>query len=122
MFTGGAQFVVGWWYRQSAVFYLPPQWFGPVTWWLALPFAPAGSVSCGVWQMACRRVIKVGERVVRDLVSAGECAPLIPRRRPQADELFPRCVRRAPCFARVAAAAGSPSEQAKAAPVAAQET
>lgn len=29
---------------------------------------PAGSVSVGVWQMACRRVIKVGERVVKDLV------------------------------------------------------
>jgi hypothetical protein len=29
-----------------------------------------GSVSVGVWQMACRRVIKVGERVVKDL--AGE--------------------------------------------------
>ena len=28
-----------------------------------------GSVSCGAWQMACRRVIKVGERVVKDLAS-----------------------------------------------------
>lgn len=27
-----------------------------------------GSVSCGVWQMVCRRVIKVGERVVKDLM------------------------------------------------------
>ncbi|KAH9948973.1 WRB/Get1 family [Amylocystis lapponica] len=70
--TAGLQFVVGWWYRKSAVFYLPPGWFGPVTWWLALPFAPAGSVSCGVWQMACRRVIKVGERVVKDLAAAAD--------------------------------------------------
>jgi hypothetical protein len=30
-----------------------------------------GSVSCAIWQMACRRVIKVGERVVKDL--AGMC-------------------------------------------------
>ena len=67
--TGGLQFVVGWWYRKAAVFYLPPGWFGPLTWWLAFPFAPAGSVSCGVWQMACRRVIKVGERVVKELAS-----------------------------------------------------
>ncbi|TBU33690.1 CHD5-like protein-domain-containing protein [Dichomitus squalens] len=67
--TTGLQFVIGWWFRKAAVFYLPPGWFGPLTWWLALPFAPAGSVSCGVWQMACRRVIKVGERVVRDLAS-----------------------------------------------------
>ncbi|KAH8119318.1 WRB/Get1 family [Phellopilus nigrolimitatus] len=67
--TTGAQFVLGWWYRKSAVFYLPPGWFGPVTWVLSFPFAPAGSVSCGAWQMACRRVIKVGERVVKDLTS-----------------------------------------------------
>jgi hypothetical protein len=65
--TSGLQFVVGWWFRRSAVFYLPPGWLGPLGWWLALPFAPRGSVSVGVWQMACRRVIKVGERVVREL-------------------------------------------------------
>lgn len=29
-----------------------------------------GSVSVGMWQMACRRVIKVGERVVKDLCGA----------------------------------------------------
>jgi len=85
--TTGLQFVIGWWYRKSAVFYLPPSWFGPLTWWLALPFAPAGgsltpppppsrayiilisgSVSVGVWQMACRRVVKVGERTVKALI------------------------------------------------------
>ncbi|EMD33567.1 hypothetical protein CERSUDRAFT_117683 [Gelatoporia subvermispora B] len=74
--TAGLQFFVGWWYRKAAVFYLPPGWFGPLGWMLALPFAPAGSVSCGVWQMACRRAIKVGERVVKELAagsaSAGE--------------------------------------------------
>ncbi|KZV62584.1 hypothetical protein PENSPDRAFT_657994 [Peniophora sp. CONT] len=69
--TTGAQFALGWWYRSSAVFFLPPTWLGPLTWWLAFPFAPSGSVSCGVWQMACRRVIKVGERVVKDLMSSG---------------------------------------------------
>ncbi|KAI0775775.1 CHD5-like protein-domain-containing protein [Trametes elegans] len=66
--TTGLQFVIGWWYRKTAVFYLPPGWFGPLTWLLAFPFAPAGSVSCGVWQMACRRVIKVGERVAKELL------------------------------------------------------
>ncbi|THH06065.1 hypothetical protein EW146_g9730 [Bondarzewia mesenterica] len=65
--TTGLQFVVGWWYRKTAVFYLPPAWLGPMTWWMSFPFAPAGSVSCGVWQMACRRVIKVGERIVKEL-------------------------------------------------------
>ncbi|KAH7888869.1 WRB/Get1 family [Phlebopus sp. FC_14] len=66
--TTGLQFVIGWWYRKSAVFYLPPGWLGPLTWGLALPFAPKGSVSVGVWQMACRRVIKVGERTVKNTI------------------------------------------------------
>ncbi|KIK98468.1 hypothetical protein PAXRUDRAFT_134120 [Paxillus rubicundulus Ve08.2h10] len=67
--TTGLQFAIGWWYRKSAVFYLPPNWLGPLAWTLALPFAPKGSVSVGVWQMACRRVIKVGERTVKNVMS-----------------------------------------------------
>ncbi|TDL26066.1 hypothetical protein BD410DRAFT_764388 [Rickenella mellea] len=67
MMTTGTQFAIGWWYSRTAVFYLPPGWFGPVTWWLALPFAPAGSVSCAAWQMACRRVIKIGEGAVKEM-------------------------------------------------------
>jgi tail-anchored protein insertion receptor len=91
-FTTGLQFIVGWWYRKAAVFYLPNEWLGPLTWWIALPFAPKGmsnaasrqtrlmcfvfvlklgSVSCGVWQMACRRVIKLGERLAKDIL--GTC-------------------------------------------------
>ncbi|KAF8058019.1 WRB/Get1 family [Lyophyllum atratum] len=70
LLTTGVQFVVGWWYRKAAVFYLPPGWFGPLEWWLSFPFAPAGSVSVGVWQMACKRVIKIGERVVKDLAAS----------------------------------------------------
>ncbi|KIP11572.1 hypothetical protein PHLGIDRAFT_99361 [Phlebiopsis gigantea 11061_1 CR5-6] len=69
--TTGLQFAVGWWYGKTAVFYLPLGWFGPLTWWLSFPFAPRGSVSCGVWQFACRRVIRIGERVVKDIL-AGE--------------------------------------------------
>ncbi|KAI0266746.1 CHD5-like protein-domain-containing protein [Gloeopeniophorella convolvens] len=72
LLTTGLQFVVGWWYRRSAVFYLPQAWLGPLTWWLAFPFAPAGSVSCGVWQMACRRVIKVGERVGKEMIGPSD--------------------------------------------------
>ncbi|KAK0476788.1 putative malate synthase [Armillaria novae-zelandiae] len=75
MSTTGSQFIVGWWYRKAAVFYLPEGWFGPVAWWVSFPFAPKGSVSVGMWQMACRRVIKVGERVVRDLCDAEHCTP-----------------------------------------------
>ncbi|KAG8979659.1 GET complex subunit get1 [Tulasnella sp. JGI-2019a] len=66
IFTGGAQLAIGWWYRKTPVFYLPRGWFGPASYWLSWPFAPAGSVSCGAWQMACRRVIGMMERVVRD--------------------------------------------------------
>lgn len=40
--TTGLQFAIGWWYRRAAVFYLPPNWLGPLTWTLALPFAPLG--------------------------------------------------------------------------------
>jgi len=82
--TTGLQFVVTWWYRKQPVFYLPEGWLGPLTWWLSLPFAPAGTSSCcsvltihsffslegsvsvGVWQMACKRVIVVGERAAKD--------------------------------------------------------
>ncbi|KAG8896011.1 GET complex subunit get1 [Tulasnella sp. 417] len=99
IFTTGAQMVLGWWYRKTPVFYLPKGWFGPFTWWLSLPFAPAGksrigplsqlcrdidpsdlgSVSCGAWQMACKRVITMMERVIRDLYdSAEEAAPQEP--------------------------------------------
>ena len=42
LLTTGLQFAVGWWYRKQAVFYLPEGWFGPLGWWLSLPFAPAG--------------------------------------------------------------------------------
>src|SRR6266851_5805493 len=42
MLTTGLQFAIGWWYSRSAVFYLPVAWLGPFTWWLSLPFAPAG--------------------------------------------------------------------------------
>jgi len=68
--TTGLQLFIGFWYSRSAVFYLPEGWLGPFTWWLALPFAPKGSVSVGVWQMACKRVIKVGERVIKDLATS----------------------------------------------------
>ncbi|KAG6828200.1 GET complex subunit get1 [Arthromyces matolae] len=44
LLTTGVQFIVGWWYRKTAVFYLPPGWFGPLGWWLSFPFAPAGSL------------------------------------------------------------------------------
>lgn len=70
--TTGLSFFIGWWYRKAAVFYLPPGWLGPLGWWMAFPFAPKGSVSVGVWQLACRRVIKVGERTVKNILAPSE--------------------------------------------------
>jgi len=68
--TSGVQLVVGWWYGKQAVFYVPASVLGPLTWWLSFPFAPAGSVSCMVWQLACQRVIKIAERLVREGLAA----------------------------------------------------
>ncbi|KZT61775.1 hypothetical protein CALCODRAFT_522579 [Calocera cornea HHB12733] len=68
LLTSGAQWALVWYYRAAPVFYLPPGWLGPIAWWLSLPFAPAGSVSCGMWQFACRRVLKLSESLVREIV------------------------------------------------------
>lgn len=38
----GSQVVMVFWFRKSAVFYLPPGWFGPAQRFLSWPFAPAG--------------------------------------------------------------------------------
>jgi len=85
MLTTGLQFAIGWWYGRSAVFYLPPAWLGPLTWWLSLPFAPAGELGqslvlrfhqtpgivrlCELWRLAdglstCHQSIRAcGERI-----------------------------------------------------------
>jgi len=73
--TTGAQFVLVWWYRREPVFYLPPGWLGPLAYFFSLPSAPKGSVSSAAWQMACQRVIKMGERFVRDLRAPEEERP-----------------------------------------------
>ncbi|THU94188.1 hypothetical protein K435DRAFT_756808 [Dendrothele bispora CBS 962.96] len=82
--TTGLQFFVGWWYRKAPMFYLPPGWFGPLAWILAFPFAPKGSVSVGMWQMVCRRSIKVGERIVKEFASSA-LAPKEPVANPAVD-------------------------------------
>lgn len=40
----GSQLVMVLWFRKSAVFYLPPGWFGPAQRFLSWPFAPAGKI------------------------------------------------------------------------------
>lgn len=73
--TSGAQYGIGWWYGKTAVFYVPPGWFGPLQWWLALPFAPLGAVSVGVWQMACSRVLRILENIVKDIADLRSAQP-----------------------------------------------
>ncbi|KAH7108366.1 CHD5-like protein-domain-containing protein [Auriculariales sp. MPI-PUGE-AT-0066] len=74
--TSGVQLIVGWWYGRQAVFFVPASVLGPLTWWLSFPFAPAGSVSCMIWQFACGRVIKIVERLVRDALTAYQRKPV----------------------------------------------
>lgn len=64
----GSQLVMVMWFRKSAVFYLPPGWFGPAQRILSWPFAPAGSVSVAIWFAACRRMIKALALTANDFV------------------------------------------------------
>ncbi|KAI5890455.1 uncharacterized protein SCHCODRAFT_02631914 [Schizophyllum commune H4-8] len=65
--TSGLLLVAGAYYRSSPVFFLPKGWFGPFERPLSWPWAPTGSVSVYVYQMACRRVIKAGARGIQGL-------------------------------------------------------
>ncbi|EAU90959.1 hypothetical protein CC1G_02346 [Coprinopsis cinerea okayama7 len=76
--TSGVNLVIGWWYGRKAVFYLPEGWMGPLTWWFSFPFAPRGSVSVGVWSFACKRVLLVLERMVKELFFAETQAKEVP--------------------------------------------
>lgn len=54
-------------YSRAAIVYLPKDWFGPLTWFLGLPFAPAGALSCGIYIMLIKRVIGVFTRVFTEI-------------------------------------------------------
>jgi hypothetical protein len=46
-------------FRTVPMFYLPEDWFGDIlSSFLALPFAPSGSVSVIVWVLVCRKVLR----------------------------------------------------------------
>ncbi|KIY47265.1 hypothetical protein FISHEDRAFT_59755 [Fistulina hepatica ATCC 64428] len=77
LLTTGLGFAIGAYYRQAAVFYLPPGWFGPLEPLLALPWAPKGAVSVTVWQASCRRAIRMGGHIIRGL-----CVPVEGRTEP----------------------------------------
>lgn len=53
----GSQFIMVMWFRKSAVFYLPPGWFGPVQRILSWPFAPNGRVFSPVFHQRTRVLI-----------------------------------------------------------------
>ncbi|KAM0786689.1 hypothetical protein ACM66B_002134 [Microbotryomycetes sp. NB124-2] len=72
--TTVAPFIITSWHRKEAVFFLPPGWFGPATWWMGLPSAPAGGVACGVWTMACKRTINSAKDIVVDLLAKDSVA------------------------------------------------
>ena len=70
-------------HSKSAVFYLPQGWFGPAEWFLGLPFAPAGAVSCAVWTMFAKRGVRVVGSAAWELVE-GVLTPAQPAAQPAA--------------------------------------
>jgi hypothetical protein len=44
-----------WW--SEPVFYIPEQWFGPLTSWLKFPFAPLGSCGVFYWWSALKSLV-----------------------------------------------------------------
>jgi len=56
-------------YSRSAIVYLPKDWFGPLTWFLGLPFAPKGGLGCTVFIMLLKRVIGIVTRIGKDITS-----------------------------------------------------
>ncbi|KAK9896890.1 hypothetical protein P389DRAFT_168606 [Cystobasidium minutum MCA 4210] len=67
--TTGLQWSFSARYSRDAVVYLPKDWFGPLTWFLGLPFAPAGALSCGIYIMLIKRVIGILTRITTDIYS-----------------------------------------------------
>ncbi|KAI5480189.1 protein of CHD5-like protein family [Pseudohyphozyma bogoriensis] len=73
--TTAGPFILTSYHRKAAVIYLPPGWFGGLTWFLSLPGAPLGGIACGVWTMACKRVIGQVKSIVVDFVAADPVPP-----------------------------------------------
>ncbi|EJT99021.1 hypothetical protein DACRYDRAFT_82924 [Dacryopinax primogenitus] len=67
LLTSAAPYILTFYYRREAVFYLPPGLLGPLEWWMSFPWAPKGSVSCAMWQFACRRAVKTAAGLGREL-------------------------------------------------------
>lgn len=67
--TTGLQWSFSAKHSRAAIVYLPKDWFGPLTWFLGLPFAPAGALSCGIYIMLIKRVLGVLTRVFTDILA-----------------------------------------------------
>jgi len=77
-------FVFTSWHRKTPIFYVPEGWFGPSEWFLRLPFAPAGAVSCAAWTMIVRKAIRSMGRVSWDIFEGFTSAPPQPVKEPSA--------------------------------------
>jgi hypothetical protein len=49
-------FILIYWWAEP-VFYVPEQWFGPITDWLKFPFAPIGSCGIFYWWTAIKSIL-----------------------------------------------------------------
>jgi hypothetical protein len=65
--TTGLQWYFTTRYSKEAIVYVPRDWFGPLTWFLGFPFAPAGALSCGIYIMLIKRVIGIVSRIGKDI-------------------------------------------------------
>ncbi|KAJ1990457.1 GET complex subunit get1 [Dimargaris cristalligena] len=72
IFLYGIRTFVLFWYRSSAVFFLPTHWFDPISSFLAYPLAPTGSVSVPIWMYVCHRVCSQSVRTIQQMVQPAD--------------------------------------------------
>lgn len=74
--TSGLQWYFTTRHSRAAIVYLPKDWFGSLTWFLALPFAPKGALSCGVYIFLVKRVMGLLTRIGADIYSGVKGRPM----------------------------------------------
>ncbi|CAD6580638.1 MAG: GET complex subunit get1 [Cyphobasidiales sp. Tagirdzhanova-0007] len=77
LLTSGLQWYFTTAHSRKAIVYLPQDWFGPLTWFLSLPFAPKGAIGCGVYIFLVRRVIYLLARITTDIWSGVQGQPSV---------------------------------------------
>jgi hypothetical protein len=58
------QIITLFWLWRTPVFYLPEDWFGPLTSWMKFPFAPFGSVGVFYWWSAVHACLGRSGKVI----------------------------------------------------------